>query len=134
MTFTTPCARPENDPNDWFIEKDGRQYVDEPVFTKDEIEVIVDAAIDADQDVAVALQTATDQRLTENLLLRRHAKDKCHVDCYLRTTCLSIALANPSPATHGTWGGYYSEELRQIRQLRDARARASQDADVPDSE
>lgn len=92
--YVTPCSSPENNPDDWFIERDGRQYPDE--------------SLDLDE-----------QR--EALVRRRHARDKCHVDCYLRVQCLTIALSKPEP-THGTWGGYYPEELRQIRSLRDAKA------------
>jgi hypothetical protein len=93
--YITPCADPANDPDDWFIERDGRQYPDE--------------SLDLDEQKAA-------------LVRRRHARDKCHVECYFRTQCLTIALTKPEPP-HGTWGGYYPEELRQVRSLRDERAR-----------
>lgn len=87
-----PCERPENDPEDWFIERDGKQYPDD------------------EMPVPNALKR------------RRHAKDACHTECYFRLQCLDLALQNPTPATYGTWGGYYPEELREIRKVRDDRA------------
>lgn len=86
MTYQKPCASQENDPDDWFIGKDGRQYPDE------ELEPEAEKAA---------------------LVRRRHAKDACFVDCLVRTRCLQLALDRPEP--HGTWGGYYEEELRVIR-------------------
>lgn len=141
--YVQPCARPENDPDDWFIEKDGRQYVDEPVLTDQEIvdleEGFEPASVSeaASARLSDAHQEAIDAKLAENLVKRRHAKDKCFTECYSRTKCLGLALG-PNAPSHGTFGGYYPEELRQIRDLRDERQRqrdeASHDADVPTSE
>lgn len=100
MTYVPPCARPENDPDDWFIERDGRQYPDDQMTLRD--------------------QKAAQTR-------RRHARDKCHVECYARLSCLAVALgdAGPTPGKldieHGIRGGYYPEELRQIERVRQER-------------
>lgn len=117
----TPCQDPANDPNDWFIERDGRQYHDEPVLTADEVRAIWDAETElADEegrepDLAGVLEKATAARLKENLRKRRDAKAKCY-ECPLRTQCLQLGLSSDFVvAQYGTWGGYYTEELRAIQ-------------------
>lgn len=118
----TPCAAPENDPEDWFISKDGRQYPDDDlVFNVASLVADARANFD-DRPEDEIVQEAEDQAVQAALVRRRHAKDKCHVDCYLRTQCLGLALA-PNAPLHGTWGGYYEEELKKIRDLRDERQR-----------
>lgn len=129
----TPCM---DAPDDWFIDKDGRQYVDDEILTEVEKRAIIDEILaesdDGDwadrADAAIALEERV--RLNENLVRRRHAKDACYTTCYFRTQCLSLALGPDGP-NHGTWGGYHQEELRQIRRLRDERAAARA---VPDGE
>lgn len=135
--YVTPCAAPENDPDDWFITKYGRQYRDDDLLTQEQMDAISNAVMAKaalDDTVTIeraremadeAIDLAEQQALKTALVRRRHAKDKCHTECYLRTQCLGLALA-PGAAPHGTWGGYYEEELQEIRDLRDARqARAA---------
>lgn len=140
--YIVPCEQPENDADDWFIEKDGKQYPDDELLTQDQRDAIADeimakAATDGEltieqaRDAAdEAIEAAEEEAVKDALTRRRHARDKCHVDCYFRLQCLGLALADNAP-THGTWGGYYQEELRRIRSLRDQRTRrASQQTDV----
>lgn len=98
MTANTPC---ESSPDDWFIEKDGRQYADDSI---------------------------TEEEQKAALRRRRHAKDACFTECYFRTQCLSLAIVD-NPPTHGIYGGYYPEELREIRRLRDERQRRRRTVD-----
>ena len=93
MTYETPCRR--GNPDDWFIEVDGKQYPDDPELLDDE--------------------------LRESLTRRRHAREACLNDCYFRMTCLNAAVTERK--THGIWGGYYQNELRQIIEELDLRRR-----------
>lgn len=113
MTFTTPCARPENDPSDWFIERDGKQYPDDELVTEAEYRAFVVSAEILGEEPP-SRQAAEADVLAERLVRRRHAKDKCFVECIFRMHCLSKG----EDEDHGTWGGYYSEERRQIARLR----------------
>lgn len=137
----TPCARPDNDPNDWFIGKDGKQYADDVLVTEADIDAWIDS-VDIGKTPTPSERESIRSVLEEPILkarlkARRDAKDACFTECYLRNECLSIALGD-NPPTHGTFGGYYEEELKEIRRLRDRRSRAraarlaetSQDADV----
>lgn len=129
MPETTPCQDPENDPNDWFIERDGRQYSDEAIFTAAELPgVLAAAALDPENielDTDELLELVTEQRLRENIRKRRHAKDLCHLECPIRTQCLQLGLSQDFVAEqYGIWGGYYTEELRAIQREGRARRRA----------
>jgi hypothetical protein len=122
--YVPPCGMPENDPNDWFIEKDGRQYSDESIFTVDEVASIWDLAYAEDLNPDEVLDEATQKRLKANLVKRRHAKDKCHRECKIRTQCLSQGMDTPwGVRAYGIWGGYYPEELRVIDRERRAHVR-----------
>lgn len=117
MTYQTPCSSPENDPDDWYIGKDGRQYPDDPTPTLDDAIAQLDQ-VDPHGTRYEGLIVETQERLEieqtrANLRRRRHAKDACFVDCLVRTQCLDRALSQGE--RHGTWGGYYEEELRAIR-------------------
>lgn len=116
--YAPPCQT--GDPNDWFIERDGRQYSDEPVLAVHEVEHLLELV--KPEDRLEALEEATDERIRENIVKRRHAKDSCFRDCYMRTQCLGLALESDQ-LTYGIWGGYYPEEIRAIRRERDDRAR-----------
>ena len=140
--YIVPCENPENDADDWFLERDGKQYPDEELLTDDDRLAILEEAnglgLEGTERVEFIEAVEDDleaEVLKRNLQRRRHARDKCHVECYFRTQCLTIALTKPEPS-HGTWGGYYPEELKQIRTLRDKRekTRASRDADVGSEE
>lgn len=131
MTYQTPCHSPENDPEDWFISKDGKQYADDDFLSEAEVRGITKAVLDITGETAEehrdrvdsAIRAAESDRKRRALQRRRHAKEACHNDCYFRTTCLGLALEPNSPATHGTWGGYYEEELKEIRSEQRKRAR-----------
>jgi hypothetical protein len=126
VTYQTPCQNPENNPDDWFIGRDGKQYPDDDLLTEAGVEDIfteVRSRITPEEDGYVeeadkAIARAEAQAKREALIARRKARAACY-ECYFRGRCLDIALDNVE--THGTWGGYYEEELRQIRNARDAR-------------
>lgn len=112
MTYQTPCRQPENDSNDWFLSKDGKQYPDEPLIENLE-SFVADAIANGDErPEEKIIATATQDALKDALRRRRHAREKCH-ECYFRMDCLDKALRGDE--MHGTWGGYYEEELREIR-------------------
>lgn len=121
MTYIQPCADPANDPNDWFISRDGKQYTDDELVTRHDVLLgavntlgyVAGDEIDQDawDELADKLETEAKR---EALKRRRQAKDKCF-ECYLRTNCLDMALSTESPATYGIWGGYFEEELRELR-------------------
>lgn len=114
-----PCR--EGNPDDWFIRPDGRQYGDEEFLTDSQADQIMADADEegADGERAVARAEADAKR--EALQRRRHAKEACH-DCLFRTRCLQVAIDEGHE--HGTWGGYYEEELRAIRREMQNRNRA----------
>lgn len=118
--IVTPCQDPANDPEDWFLEKDGKQYRDDPLLTEDEVQEIY-AKLDGASAGVVdeAIHDAEAEAKRQALIRRRQARDKCHTECYLRTQCLGLALED-STIEHGTWGGYYADEIIQIRTLRDS--------------
>lgn len=121
MTYQTPCSSPANDPNDWFISRDGRQYPDDTFLTDAEVRSIAASVLVIEGEtveghcdrVEAALAAAIGERKRLALIGRRQAKDKCHNECYFRTACLGRALDEGQD--HGTWGGYYEEELREVR-------------------
>ena len=87
-----PCASPENDPDWWFIEKDG-------------------GAAEAKRDGV----TMTPDEISAALRRRRQAKDKCFLDCPTssRLRCLDFGLSENNQ-TYGIYGSYYPEERRKI--------------------
>jgi len=110
-----PCKQPDVDPDDWFIGKDGRQYADDELFPEEEFENV---ALEAR---ATYREGREDMILRANLRRRRHAKDACFTSCPARLECLAGAFERDEP--HGTWGGYYTEERREIEKARFERAR-----------
>lgn len=115
---STPCKGPN--PDDWFIERDGYQYPDDPPFaTFEEAELLAEQS--GTDDVAGVFEELRTSRLKAALQRRRHAREMCHLECPVRLWCLGQALDSDPAPTHGTWGGYYSEELTQIRRLREER-------------
>ncbi len=125
MTFVTPCARPENDPNAWFIERDGRQYPDETLVTEEELTQALEIRTQDEGESRMGfairvMEDLVDTKLRLRLISRRHAKDACFTQCIFRMHCLNVATVNEEQ--HGTWGGYYPEERRQIEKLRAEKA------------
>lgn len=131
---TPPCQRPENDPDDWFIGRDGKQYSDDDFLTEDEIRGISKAVLPIDGEtseqhrdrVDLAISTAEAGRKRAALQRRRHAREKCH-DCYFRTNCLQRAIDEDQQ--HGTWGGYFEEQIRELRKKIAQRRRARRPAE-----
>ena len=121
MSYSPPCSSPDADPNDWFITREGKQYSDDELTTRHDVLLgavnalgyVAGDEIDQEawNDLAERLELDAKK---DALKRRRQAKDRCF-ECYLRTNCLDSALQENTPATHGTWGGYYEEELRAIR-------------------
>lgn len=115
-----PCNDPEKNPDDWFISRDGKQYPDDEFLTEDEIRGITKSVLPIQGEtpeehrdrVDRALNHAESERKRRALAARRHAKEDCF-GCPIRTQCLGRALEEEQ--AHGTWGGYYEEELREIR-------------------
>lgn len=114
-----PCADPANDPNDWFISRDGKQYSDDDFLTDDDrIEILERAnefGLEGEERIAF-IESAQDDLEAEAkkdaLRRRRWAKDKCFVECYFRLHCLDRALREQP--SHGTWGGYDEDELKVL--------------------
>lgn len=115
-----PCR--EGNEDDWFIRADGRQYRDDDLLTSEErnqIAALLTYEIDPEDhwnEYVDAVDRAIDRAEAAARVLalqrRRHAKEACH-DCLFRTRCLQIAIDGDEQ--HGTWGGYYEEELGEIR-------------------
>lgn len=121
MTYQSPsCKSPDADPDDWFISRDGKQYPDEDFLTEAEVRGISKSVLAIGGETAEehqarvdsALNAAGSERKRQRLIARRRAKERCY-ECPLRLECLNRALDNGYE--HGTWGGYYEEELREIR-------------------
>lgn len=114
-----PCHESDS-PDDWFIRKDGRQYSDDELVTDDDVAAHLNA-VDPDGTRSASEIERVRNRLEAEakiaaLARRRHAKEDCHTSCRVRLECLDLALQNGE--VHGTWGGYYEEELYQIQRKR----------------
>lgn len=129
----TPCADRSNDPNDWFIRADGKQYTDDDFLTEDDRRGIArsvlpiggETAEEHEARVKRALNAAIGNRRRAALARRRNAKSLCVLECQMRVECLTAALDRNE--THGTWGGLLEEELVETRreQARRRRRRAT---------
>ena len=122
MTYQTPCQT--GNPEDWFISRDGKQYSDDDLVSEEFVLAHL-TAVDPNGTRSVEEIDAVWNRLEAEairgaLVRRRHAKDACYT-CYFRTQCLGVALEGD--LVHGTFGGYYEEELREIRKERSRRER-----------
>lgn len=120
-----PCRESET-PDDWFIGRDGKQYSDEDLLTDEvRLSVLVEAnerGLEGSERVEFierAEDRAEADAKTAALQRRRHAMEACHTDCLFRTRCLDMAL--DGDLRHGTWGGYYEEQIAEIRDERDRR-------------
>lgn len=125
----TPCQDPGNNPDDWFISRDGKQYSDDVLVSDADVEAFLAAEpMDAEGyllNEAEAREILEAEAVRAALIRRRHAKDKCFTECPARMACLSLALNLDDPmmptTDHGTFGGYYEEERREILRARAAR-------------
>lgn len=112
-----PCR--EGDPDDWFLSKDGKQYPSDDLLDDDDRIAILEEAnrLELRDEARVEfIEKAQDRAEADArraaLQRRRHAKEDCF-GCLLRTRCLQMAIEGDFQ--HGTWGGYYEEEIREIR-------------------
>lgn len=124
----TPCAEPENNPEDWFIRADGKQYPDEEYLTEAERRAVAQSVIPKydefvyqhEERVERAIRAAEADRRRRALQLRRQAREKCF-ECPVRTQCLDLAIT--VGAGYGTWGGYFEEDIKTLRDKIAARKR-----------
>lgn len=130
MTDSPTCRQPSKNPDDWFIGRDGRQYSDDEFLTTTEkhgvmlsvLRIAGETVEEHQKRSEAAVNAAESGRRRTALARRRHAKEDCWT-CPFREPCLARALENPTPATSGTWGGFYEEELAAIRVKQAARRR-----------
>lgn len=128
---TTPCARPDADKNDWFIDRHGQQYSDEPWLSdaeKEKLEAaMAEAGLSRLQQIS-GIARIEAERKRDALGRRRRAREACY-QCPLREECLNGALARRE--TKGTWGGLYEEEvhkaLREITRRKRNKTHATQE-------
>ena len=111
-----PC-RESGRPDDWYIGRDGKQYTDDEFVTEDQVVAYLDD-VDPDGTRSVEALDATARKLEAEakkaaLVRRRKAREACHTSCLFRTRCLGEALDRGEE--YGTWGGYYEEEIRELR-------------------
>lgn len=113
-----PC-RESDTPDDWFISRDGKQYPSDDLLTDPMREAVTAEAdrkeLEGEERVAWIernLDRFEVDAKTASLQRRRHAKQGCY-DCAFRTRCLDMALTNHE--VHGTWGGYYEEEIATLQ-------------------
>lgn len=131
--YRPPCQVSKS-PDDWFIGRDGKQYPDDEFLGVEKRAQVAEKAAGAmpantpfqerEEVIANAIFDAEDAVRRAAITRRRHARDACHVECYRRLECLSQGLEIP----HGTWGGYYEEERREIVKLREEK-RLAREAD-----
>jgi len=126
VTLKTPCNDGSNNPDDWFIGRDGKQYGDDELVTEEEVAAHL-AQVDpngtrSEDEIQRVWDRMESIVKREALQRRRHAREACHDDCYFRLACLDLALKNGE--IHGTWGGYHEEELRELRREISRRTRA----------
>ena len=114
-----PCAAPENDPQDWFISANGKQYSFDNLLTPAErrglrrsvLPITGETIEQHEARVESALSAAERSRKIAALRRRQAAKSKCF-RCPIRTECGRGAVARGE--MHGTWGGMFEEEVAQV--------------------
>ena len=121
MSWVPPCRRPGADPDDWFIESNGKQYPEDELLTESDVQGIVEAVAASNPDATEedydrAIRRAERDALTAALGRRRRAKDACWNDCIPRIrlgVCLEVGM-EPTNINHGIFGGYDPKERRAI--------------------
>ena len=114
-----PCADPANDPQDWFISANGKQYSFDRLLTDAEDAGIRRSVLwirgeserDHAERVEAAVKAAEDNRKALALRRRQAAKSKCYA-CPIRVECGRGAVERGE--MHGTWGGLFEEELSEV--------------------
>jgi len=122
-----PCADRTNDPQDWFIRPDGKQYSDEDLLTEDERRRITLSVLRREGETPeehenrcrLARNAARNNRKRKQLARRRRAVSLCNTKCAMQIECLSGALDRRE--IHGTWGGLLEEDLAETRRIQDRR-------------
>lgn len=125
-----PCADPANDPQDWFISANGKQYSFDRFLTDVEDSGIRRSVLwkqgeseaDHAERVSAAIAAAEAPRKAAALRRRQAAKSKCY-DCPILLKCGRRAVDQGE--MHGTWGGMFEEELAQVINLRRRKAGAA---------
>jgi WhiB family redox-sensing transcriptional regulator len=120
VTNQPPCTEPDANADDWFVDRNGRQYPDEPFLTADEHSRIAKSVLrregegpeEHDRRVRRAINAAESDRKRRALQRRRHAKESC-LGCPIRRACLQRVLDEGH--LWGTWGGLYEEEIADVR-------------------
>ncbi len=131
-----PCA--EGRADDWFIGADGKQYRSDEFLTFDQQQQILNDLVEDRggvgfhddsilEDAQKALAAAEADARTAALQRRRHAKEACYTSCPVRLQCLQVAI--DTDERHGTWGGYYEEEIAQIQDAIKERRRRRAEAE-----
>lgn len=127
MTAKTPCSA---NPDQWYTERDGRRYDDEPLVGEAQILEISEsvgsmypdyAPSHVMEEVEAAVDEATAEATRKRLVERRQARDACFT-CPVRLPCLDVALARREQ--YGIWGGYFPEQRRAIERELDKREAA----------
>ena len=124
----TPCSDRTNDPNDWFIRPDGKQYTDEDFLSEAERAGVARSVLpiggethdEHEERVQSALKAARSNRRRQALARRRAAKSLCR-RCPIMLDCMTKAIDDNE--THGTWGGLLEEELAEVRREQARRRR-----------
>lgn len=126
MSTALPC---EDNPDDWFIGRDGRQYVDDEFLTDDERKRIAKSVLriegESDEDhrdrVDAAIEAGERSRRRAEIVKRKEARASCY-GCPVRLHCLDLGLSIEMP--HGTWGGHFEEQIRAMqREIKQRRRR-----------
>lgn len=112
---TTPCSQPDVDPNDWYIDRHGKQYGDEPWLSAEEKEKLAAALAEQGLDRLKQISeiARTEARLRRDALIRRRQAKQACFDCSIRLECLSGALARRESS--GIWGGMFEEEIQKLQ-------------------
>jgi hypothetical protein len=116
--YKTPCQ--QGDPENWFIEDDGKQYPDDHFLSEElEEDLFLEARANGDDRSAAEIIGDFDvEAKADALKRRRHAIDACHIDCRLRLQCLDLGL-QPDTLSYGIYGGYTAKQRREIVKVRD---------------
>jgi len=123
MTDYRPPCQTASDPDQWFIDIHGKKSLDEEVkdFPGVDAEIRAWEAL-MNQPISEEVRERIEgQARRRRLIERRQAKDRCY-ECYFRLQCLDVVLSD-SNIRSGTWGGYFENEIAEIRRLQKRRIR-----------
>jgi hypothetical protein len=124
----TPCSEPDRDPNDWFLNRHGQQYGDEPWLDPGDKEKLLAAMAEKGMDrlkQISAIARIEAQMKRDALGRRRRAREACY-ECPIRLACLEGALDRRE--AHGIYGGMYEEEREKFLRQRTRQKRRNNGA------